>query len=221
MKTCQFCAEEIQDAAIVCKHCGRELRGTAPAPPPMAVAVADVPAIATSPPKWAWALIAAGVLLGIVGPGGAGGLATILMWIGIAAVLPMKGGLARIGVGFIISIVATAIILTVTGKSAGMASTQTRVSPATDPAKVKQLEDYVEKAQKAGLIHRLDANMHKVQVNPVAWAYFDADAKKGFAASLAAYCDMNSSYTGRWVDIIDGQSGKKLAAWGPLGFTVY
>lgn len=27
MKRCQFCAEDIQDAAVVCKHCGRDVAG--------------------------------------------------------------------------------------------------------------------------------------------------------------------------------------------------
>lgn len=31
MRKCQFCAEEIQDAAVVCKHCKRDLVTAAPA----------------------------------------------------------------------------------------------------------------------------------------------------------------------------------------------
>jgi hypothetical protein len=53
MKNCPFCAEEIQDAAIVCKHCGCDL----------VVAIAQPPPKAT--PRWGRILIVVGVVLAV------------------------------------------------------------------------------------------------------------------------------------------------------------
>lgn len=56
MKKCQFCAEDIQDAAIVCKHCQRDLTAR-----PVAVPPAVAPPKAG--PRWGRILLVVGVLL--------------------------------------------------------------------------------------------------------------------------------------------------------------
>ncbi len=95
-----------------------------------------------------------------------------------------------------------------------------RAAPARtdlDPVRVRELEDVVSNATAKGLIHRLDVNAHQVEVT-VLWNYFDADTKRGFALSLAAYCDLKGSDHGRYVDVIDSQTGRKIASYGAMGF---
>ena len=97
------------------------------------------------------------------------------------------------------------------------ADRQDRAAPARrviDPAEIRRLEGVVAKATTKGLIHRVDVNAHQVEVNPLLWAHFDSETKRGFALSLAAYCDLKGSAEGRYVEIIDSQTRVKLASYG-------
>lgn len=92
-RTCPFCAEAVQPAAIVCKHCGRDLPPPAPelfpALPPAAPSVTEIRLAEGTARNIGFGFLAAGFVLSCL-PYSIRIVALLLFWIG-GALLLVKG----------------------------------------------------------------------------------------------------------------------------------
>lgn len=93
--------------------------------------------------------------------------------------------------------------------------------PALSQEDKDKLEKFVDSMIEDGTIQKLDAQHHKVYLNPYTWSQIDVEIKEIITINMASYCKLKSTHDNMWVEIYDFQSGKILAKYGALGFKVY
>ena len=110
-------------------------------------------------------------------------------------------------------------ILTKTYKTeAPLSNNETLTAPKLNQEQVKFLEKMIAEGQLTFRFHS-----HEAYISPLLWSIWDADLKETMVTAFAIYCAMNDpEYPDlATVDVIDKQSGKKLAKYGVFGYKVY
>jgi len=138
MKLCPFCAEEIQDAAIVCKHCRRDLPHGSQNGVSAGQSVGAPEEAKSISRKRNLSLLAAGVgFVLTVASSSTVGLGVLLLWIGVGFTLTGHA-IARWGGGLIVALALGAFGMSIGGNSSSAptrTSTPTRSAPTRLPTR--------------------------------------------------------------------------------------
>ena len=217
MKKCPFCAEEIQDAAIVCKHCHRDLA-------PSKAATIACPFCKALVARDSKVCPACGD--DISGTAGASPVVSQAQApapkkktsLGTWAVLILIG----LGVvGWLSS--STAPTTTPTAQTTAAVSSPPPAptpAPAKNTAAAESARAAVAVMMKQGLIKRMDVATGKFYIYGDLWDGFELDAKQNIVKVISGYRE--TEYKGLpQVTLYESRSGKELANYGAFsGVTI-
>lgn len=93
-------------------------------------------------------------------------------------------------------------------------------APALTTAERAEAVQTVASLQSAHALTRHDCGAHEAMVTPEAWQTLTAEAKRGVTLALSMVCANVGQTDIASMNVVDSQSGKRLAHVGPLGYVV-
>jgi hypothetical protein len=122
-------------------------------------------------------------------------------------------------VAFVVLIFAAGVYL-YRGSGSGQASF-TALSPQEQTERLNETGDAVAQMLKTQIVTKIEEDRDRVWVSPSAWNHASYDQKASMAHVLAKFCAASHGTAHMDCEIVDDQTGRRLARYTNDGFTLY